>query len=445
MLCVASVLGVIGAQANAQQQTVCPLDPAVTANADHPETQAIQSTLDRCAAAGGGVVSLSDGVYLSGPLALRSGVTLHLSRGAILRASNVEGQFQAAFIGTPSHAGEAFILANHVKDVAIDGEGTIDGSGAQLWWSEARRMHDDIRSGKTDVFTRRFPNVPLENGLPRPWLVEFNDVSNGKVGAVTLTNSPMWNLVLKQSKQVLVKGTTIVNPADSRNTDGVDIVSSQAVTLSGVDISTGDDDVAIKSGLPKYASSSGPCSDITVQDSTIRAGHGLSIGSETANDISNISFKNIHFLGTENGVRIKSARDRGSRINGIHIASITMRDVSTPIIIDDEYGGQAGTSHSGSKIAAIPFAAVTSTTPFIDDIHIDDLKADGAKTAAVIFGLPEAPIRRLHVSNTEIQSVQGMKIAYVHDSAFEHVHIASATPPVEEGPEVRNVAFDDAK
>lgn len=264
-------------------------------------TKTIQSAIDHCALQGGGEVRLRKGLWLSGPLTLKSHVTLNLMEGAILKADNREKDFVAAYIGSPTQDKEAFILANGATDVGIIGSGTIDGSGEELWWEEALRIRKEVRSGNTKLFEELFPNVKLANGMPRPWLIELNEVTGATVFGVTLTNSPMWNLVLRNSEDIVVDSVTISAPEESPNTDGMDIVSSQRVTV-----------------------------------------------------------RNVTFNDGKNSVRIKSARDRGAEIGPLYVEDVTMHNVATPLLVTLSYAGQAGAAGldltvkaTGAQLAAL--------------------------------------------------------------------------------------------
>jgi len=396
----------------------------------HLNTKAIQQAIDRCSAQGGGVVQLRHGVYLSGPLQLKNRVDLHLDSGAVLRASNQGQPFRAAFISSAPQPGEAFILANQVHDVALSGNGIIDGNGSALWWPAARRSKQRIRQGDRAFFLHDYPGVPLANGLPRPWLIEFNQVTDGFIGSLTATNSPMWNIVLRHSQRLKLDGTIISNPADSPNTDGIDIVSSQQISIQHVDIATGDDHIAIKSGLPGSLLDTRPSKQISISDSRFGPGHGVSIGSETANGIQEITIRSSRFEHSENGIRIKSGRDRGATISHILAEDLRMYDVKNPITMTDHYSGQSGDSGSEHGLAAVAAEAVTASTPWISHVLLRNIQAENAQTAAVIYGLPEAPIQQITLENIRIQSNKhGLLAAYAPAIRLHKVTISTPTQP----------------
>lgn len=291
------------ADKSTEERTLClPQEFGGVGDGKTLSTDAIQQAIDKCAALGGGEVRLSKGLWLSDPLELKSNIMLNITADATLKADNREGDFVAAYIGTPTQAKEAFLLANNAQNVMITGSGTIDGSGKERWWDEALEVRKAVRSGNAEVFEKRFPGVKLANGMPRPWLIELNNVQGGMIYGLNIQNSPMWNVVIRNSQEIGVDSVKISAPTTSPNTDGIDIVSSQRVHVENVEIFTGDDNIAIKSGVDQGTAKASE--DILIENYIMHAGHGISIGSETANGIGKVTVRNTTFDQTENGERL---------------------------------------------------------------------------------------------------------------------------------------------
>lgn len=390
-------------------------------------TAALQHAIDACSARGGGIVGLSGAgaVFATGPIKLRSHVLLRVGEGVTLRAVPDKSRFAVAFVGDTfnqnvpagSSASEALITAYGVEDVGIIGTGTIDGLGAQLWWPDALKAKTDIGNNKAalnfgQLATLAAANtktpavgplasyagyglIPTSNGLPRPWLIEFYGARNVLVQGIHATNAPMWQLGIRYCEGVVVENYHVLNDAASPNTDGVDVVASRYVLLDRLDISTGDDNVAIKSGFPGFATPAVPARDIYIINSAFGTGHGLSVGSEADNGVQRVYATNITWNGTDNGFRIKSGRDRGSDLSDMVLENLRMTNVGVPINYTDYYTGQpkAGTDTTPSP--------VTATTPFVHDISITNLVATGASSAEMI-GLPEAPLKNITLRNVSI-------------------------------------------
>ncbi|GBR50338.1 endopolygalacturonase [Gluconobacter sphaericus NBRC 12467] len=242
----------------------------------------------------------------------------------------------------------------------------------------------------------------------------------------------MWTVVVRESSQIGIDHLTIRNPASSRNTDGIDLVSSNHIAMSNLDIATGDDNIAIKSGLTQPGRAA---SDISITQSRFGVGHGLSIGSELANGAHHIRISDVSFQNTLSGLRIKSGRDRGGDIGRISAEHVMMDHVRVPLSISDYYVGQPGGTQQ-TALMADPAAPVTSTTPHIHDVTITDLTATNAETVGVVLGLPEAPIGRLILRNIRLSARKGLQLSHVRGSASGSTLTVQTSPVLKCGPGV---------
>jgi len=342
------------------------------------DTLAIQRAIDDCAKRGGTVRLAGAPVFLSGPLTLRSNLTVEIATGTTLAASSDHEDFpEVQEFGELGRT--AFVTAKNAVNLVIEGGGVIDGHG-ESWWPH-REPH-----------------------YTRPRLVVFDHCRHVRMENVTAQNSAMWQIVPYYSDDVVFRNMKVLAPTTSHNTDGIDPFSSGHVVIDHVLIDTGDDNVAIKSGQPNSAGPDAPSHDITITDCTFLHGHGLSIGSEVAGGVQRVRAERIHFKDTGTGIRIKSNRDRGNDIGFLTYKDIDMEDVGTAILITEFY----------PKIpVSIDPAPVTRLTPHFHDITISNVHVTGAKEAAVIVGLPESPIVNLRLSNVAINATRGAKIQYV--------------------------------
>ena len=134
-------------------------------------------------------------------------------------------------------------------------------------------------------------------------------------------------------------------------------------------------------------------------------GHGLSIGSEIAGGVQNIRAERIHFEGTDNGIRIKSNRDRGNDIGHFIFRDIEMKDVKNALVISEYYPKILPPDTEAAQ-------PVTRLTPRFHDIVLENVTATGSTMAGAIVGLPEAPISGVVMRNVKISAKTGMTIAY---------------------------------
>jgi polygalacturonase len=369
------------------------------------DTVALQAAIDGCAAKGGGEVRLSSGTYLSAPLALKSHVHLVLAKGAVLLGSAEIDDYPVREDAKWRRI--SLLHADKVTDIAITGEGTVDGQG-QIWW------------------TRQLNRAKGSPEDPRPMLIDITNSSSILFDGVTLQNSPQYNIITFVCDRLTVRNVRIINPGrGAPNTDGIDPLSTSHVLIEHTYIDTGDDNIAIKSGLVGRDDPLVPSTDIAIRDCTFVNGHGLSIGSETAGGVRNVLVERVSFKGTRQGIRIKSARGRGNDIGNFVYRDITMDGVETPIQITEYYTGGKGdtTVHP-----------MDEHTPRFHDIRIENLTATNAKNAVQVEGLPESPITNLVLKNVNITSDRGMVALYA-DITQDNVTITAKTgKPLEPGP-----------
>jgi polygalacturonase len=352
------------------------------------DTAAIQGAIDACAKKGGGTVRLTAGTYVSAPIVLKSNITLQLDKGATL-------------LGSPDHAdfppkvefhlpdAQPLVGAENAKNIAITGEGTIDGNG-KSWWDEARSVHD---------------HGILGTGHPRPKLVIFDHCKHVRVEGVTVQNSPMWQLVPYYSDDVTIRNVKILAPQHSPNTDAIDPFSSSNVLIEHVYSDVGDDNVAIKSGPINSPGPDSPSTNITIRDCIFMHGHGVSVGSELSGGAENILAERIHFEGTDNGIRVKANRDRGHDVGHLVFRDLDMKDVKNAIIISEYYPKVLPPADEAPQ-------PVGRLTPHFHDITIENVSATGSDVAGVIAGLPESPVQNVVLHNVSISAKTGLTIGY---------------------------------
>jgi len=356
------------------------------------DTAAIQAAIDACAKRGGGTVRLTAGTYLSAPIVLKSNIAFELDKGATLFGSADRADYPAMNLFHLPDL-QPLVSAANASNVAIAGEGVIDGNG-ESWWKEARAAKN---AGV------------LGSGHPRPKLIVFDHCKHVRVEGVTIQNSPMWQLVPYYSDDVVIRKIKVLAPSNSPNTDAVDPFSSSHVVIDHVFADVGDDDIAIKSGPIDSPGPDDPSRDITITDCTFLHGHGLSIGSEISGGAQNIRAERIHFTGTDNGIRVKANRDRGNDVSHLVFRDIEMKDVKNALILSEYYPKVLPPDGEAAQ-------PITRLTPHFHDIVLENVTAVGSGSAGAIVGLPEAPIRGVVLRNVKIDARTGLTIAYAEVS-----------------------------
>jgi polygalacturonase len=298
----------------------------------HLDTARIQQALDQCAA-GHAVELKSDGgkqTFLAGPLTLRSGVTLLIDAKTSLAASIDPRRYDitpgsCGVLGEHGRGCKPLLSGDDINGGGIMGDGSIDGRGGAkilntsvTWWQLAHQAK------------------VLDKYQQVPGLIELNRVHDFTLYRITLFDSPAHHVVAHDSDGFTAWGVKIMTPETARNTDGINPVSSTNVTITHSFIHAGDDNVAISSRP------GAPASHISILDNHFYTGHGMSIGSGTGGGVSHVLVRNLSIAGATNGIRIKSDRSRGGKVQDINYENVCIRDVTNPIVLSPRYTNFTG-------------------------------------------------------------------------------------------------------
>lgn len=388
-LFVAMVFSGVYVQAEESARVCDPVRYGAKADGVTKDTKALQKAIDVCAKEGGGIVRIAHGTMLITPIVLKSHVTLEVARGAVLLGSADAKDYPESSI-VNGKTPQPLIYSDHAEDITITGGGVIDGNG-EAFWKTAKAVSGKIAGAHT-----------------RPRLIVFDHTDHIRMHDITVQNGAQWQITPYFANDVDIHDIRVTAPADSPNTDGIDPFSSHHVRISHVFIDVGDDNVAVKSGMPGSKGNEEPSTDVTVTDSVFGHGHGMSIGSEGTGGMQDVHVARIHFKGTTNGIRIKSARDRGNHNMGnFDFTGITMEGVKYPILIDHYYHDPSEVHFPHDDVRPQP---ISRKTPVYHDISITNLKAAGAKIAVIVAMLPESPLNSITLKNVDIDAEQGMLV-----------------------------------
>jgi polygalacturonase len=375
------------------------------------DTAAIQAALDACGKSGGGTVQFAAGLYLSQPITIHTKTVVLLETGATLLASPTQSDFLKGggdWLAAKSSADFIpFISGENLTDVSIAGQGTIDGNGTN-WWGPAEQAR------------LRKPGYVL----PRPDLVRLNNCTNVCLAGVKLVNSPKAHFVPTDCEAVVVEGVTIRSPAGAANTDGIDPINCRNVAITRCTIDTGDDNIAIKSGKKVEGRRFG-CENITITDCDFLHGHGLAIGSAILGGVHQVVVKNCRFEGTDNGLRIKSGRERGGLVEDVSYSDITMKNVHPAISIVGYYQYSTNDKYPTND----PVRPVTETTPVFRNITFSNVTATATGNAGLIVGLPESPVSNVMLDQVRITAESGLTIGNARGVRFKGSTISVKSGP----------------
>ncbi len=349
-------------------------------------TGPIQAAIDAAGRAGGGTVWVPPGTFYTGPITLQSHVTLHLDNGTRLLFSDDPADYpliETYYEGEAVLAAMPQVFADHAENIAITGQGTLDGNG-MVWWALQR--------------SRKLTH-------PRPRLIGFQHCNQVRIDSVTLLNSPSWTINPVLCDNVTIRGVTVINPPDSPNTDGINPDSCRQVHISDCHIDVGDDCITLKSGNQKRQPRQ-PCENIVITNCTMVHGHGgVVIGSEMSGGVRNVTISNCVFTGTDRGIRIKTQRRRGGLVENIRVSNIVMEQVLCPLVINMQYWGK--TTKADTWAWDETPQAVDDGTPAIRNVSLSQLTARGIRAAAAyLSGLPEMKLSDISLADIDLEMTE---------------------------------------
>jgi polygalacturonase len=309
-------------------------------------TGALQRSVDNAHAAGGGTVTVPPGTFRTGMIYLRDRVRLHLEAGAVIEASpRVEDHPKRSLPdamgesgGWSAHGRFHLIAAVDCRDVAITGQGTIDGNGMAFYEPVA---HDR-------AWPRGFPDAQRMCTM-----VQIERCQDVRIEGVTLTNVSFWTLHLQESDRVFVHGIRIVNPHNAPNADGIDITGCRGVMISDCHIDTCDDAIVLKTFL-----SGRSCENVTVTNCVLRTDcAGLKLGcNESYQDMRHIVFSNCVVRHSHRAVALYT--HWGATLENIAISNIVC-DTCVPLMFPRPIHVEAFT-RDVSRLSAIRNVSITN-------------------------------------------------------------------------------------
>lgn len=364
-------------------------------------TEAFRKAISALDKQGGGRLVVPAGIWLSGLISLKNNIELHLERGAVLLASpdrrdHLKGEKTTTFIS-----------ASKRHNIAITGEGVIDGNGAHWRPVKRNKVSDEewklfLRMGGTvtedgmlwyPYDLKHYPNIAdsyAEQEKLRVHMIRFTDCERVYVSGVTLQNSPKFHIIPTRCKEVIIDGIMVRCPWNAQNGDAIDLSSCRNALVVNCVVDAGDDGICMKAGAGERGAEYGPCENILIENNTVFHAHGgFVIGSEFSGGMRNIVVRNNLFSGTDTGLRFKSGVGRGGVCENIYISNIQMTDIKDEAIVFDctyqNRGVGIAVKDDSEMLKAAPYS------PNFCNIHISNVTCRGAHTAIGARGIPALP------------------------------------------------------
>ena len=442
-------------------------------------TAAFEKAFSALADQGGGELIVPPGIWLTGPIKLRSNINLHLERGALIQFSRDYRLYPLTVVdlkGEKEVDSMSPISGQNLENVAITGEGIIDGGGDAWRPLKKDKLGDAewkalIKAGgvldekgttwypSREVMTGQKPVEKLrkENSLNpadyepyheylRPKMLRLIGVKKLLLAGVTFQNPPNWTMNPVLCEDVSILNVTVHNLPTAQNSDALDLESCRRAVIRGCTFDTGDDGICIKSGKDEVGRRIGvPCEDVLVEGCTVYHAHGgFTIGSEMSGGVRNFIVRNCTFLGTDIGLRFKSTRGRGGVVEKIYISDIRMENIlGDAINFNLHYENKSPLDESDGAETKLP--PVTEATPAFKDIHIENVICRGARHAIVLQGLPEMPLDNITLKNVSLKSQLAGSVTDAQNITFENVSVESQTGEALKANRVINSKLDLTK
>ncbi|MNK33657.1 Exo-poly-alpha-D-galacturonosidase precursor [compost metagenome] len=451
-------------------------------------TKSINQAISDCNKRGGGVVLIPEGLWITGPIELKSNVNLHLKKNALLQFTKDFNQYplvEGSWEGIPQMRNQSPISATNQENIAITGFGIIDGAGdawrmvkkdkltesqwkdllasggvlsenKKIWYPSEKslkgsKMKDPglIAKGKSTAFYAEIKD------FLRPNLMVLTSCKRVLLEGVTFQNSPAWNLHPLMTEDLTIRNVYAKNPWYAQNGDGLDLESCKNVLVEGSTFDVGDDGICIKSGRDAAGRKRGmPTENVVIRNSTVYHAHGgFVIGSEMSGGARNIFISDCTFIGTDIGLRFKTTRGRGGVVENIYARNINMKDIAGEAILFDMYYAAvdpiplAGETRENPKLKLLP---VTEETPVFRKFYINNVVCDGAEKAIFVRGLPEMSISDIYIDHLIVKAKAGIDIQEAKNINISNAHleIKRALPLIyiQNGKTIglKNISYTDA-
>ncbi|HUX55975.1 MAG TPA: glycoside hydrolase family 28 protein [Bacteroidales bacterium] len=444
-------------------------------------TQAFADAIEAVSKKGGGKVVIPAGIWLTGPIILKSNLELYAETGALIIFSTNKDLYpliETGFEGLNTWRCLSPIFGKNIENVAFTGNGVWDGSGEA--WRQVKRGKLTESQWKKLVASGGVLDGEKENWYPseqfklasrnadqnvrldlktkedfeairdflRPVMVSIQNSKRIMFDGPVFQNSPAWCLHPLMVEDLIVRNITVRNPWFSQNGDGIDVESCKNAIVENSNFDVGDDAICIKSGKDKDGRERNvPCENLIIRNNIVYHGHGgVTVGSEMSGGVKNIHVSNCTFLGTDVGLRFKSNRGRGGIVENIFISGIRMTNIPTNAIsFNLYYGGQSISEmiEEGETRLTSQAEPVTEETPQFKNISIKNVIIKGAHKAVFLQGLPEMNLENVEISNLIVEADNGFSVVDANGVQIKNIKMVIKNIAVFDIINCKNVQLED--
>ncbi len=385
-------------------------------------TKAFKKAIEACNKAGGGVVIVPEGEFLTGAIHLKSNVNLHVSKNAVLKFSINPKDYlpvvQARWEGVDLMNYSPLIYAYGQENIAVTGDGILDGQASNENWWKWKKLGNDKES-RPRLMQLNDDNVPVQKRIfgegyyLRPTFIEFYKCKNILIENATLKDSPFWFIHPVLSNNITVENVT--TNGNGPNNDGCDPESSSDILIKGCTFNNGDDCIAIKSGRNNDGRRiNTPSTNIIIQNCKMKDGHGgVVIGSEITGGCSNVFAEDCEMdsPNLDRALRIKSNSKRGGTVKNIYMRNVKVGQVKEAIVkLNMHYDP--------------PEAVGYHYNPVFENIVVQNVTSKKSKYGLFMDGLEDSQIRNVTIIDCRFNGVDnGNYIKYVEALKLENVYI----------------------
>lgn len=414
-------------------------------------TDAFAKAIDNLSQRGGGHLIVPPGIYLTGPIVLKSHIDLHVERDALILFSGDHALYPVMEpdAGTSGRRHQPLISATYSHDISITGQGIIDGNG-EAWRPMKRFKTSDAewksllqRPGVADTLQGIWyplhpeAEVPLapdwkqieKEARSRPRMIRFLACDRVMLEDIVVQHSPSFHVNLILCHHIVCRNISVRCPWNAQNGDGIDLSSCTHALVADCTVDVGDDAICLKSGVGETGRRRGPCAHILVEGCTVFHGHGgFVIGSDTSGGMNHVVVRRCRFTDTDMGLRFKSRRGSGGPVEHIYAYDILMHRIRQEAIGIDCYYQQSQPTEQ--SFTGDTIVADQRDSPRFRRIHISRIRCSSAGQAIAFYGLPESRVQDIRIDDSVIRSVRGMTLYGANHIRLERVVLHTDHTPL---------------